>query len=113
MRRILLSLSALLLCASTAPAQGLLIPKDATLPPCTMVSHDVKVTMDDQVAVTPVEQTFRNHTDRALEATYIFPGAQGRQRSQVFHVGQRQGRKRRTARSGQGRQIYTDIVRRT
>src|SRR5262249_26042985 len=34
-------------------------------------------TIEDQVAVTKVEQTFRNHTDRQLEATYVFPVPKG------------------------------------
>ena len=63
--------------ASTAPAAGLLIPEDKKLPPLAMVNHKVTVAIDDQVAITTVEQTFRNHTDRKLEATYIFPVPKG------------------------------------
>src|SRR5438270_13830525 len=58
--------------ASSAPAAGLLIPNDSNTP-LAMLDHKVKVTIDEQVAVTRVEQTFRNHTDRQLEATYVFP----------------------------------------
>ncbi len=42
-----------------------------------MVSHRVNIEIQDQVAITTVEQSFRNHTDRQLEATYIFPLPQG------------------------------------
>ena len=58
-------------------AAGLLIPDDKKLPPLAMVNHKVTVAIEDQVAVTTVEQTFRNHTDRDLEATYIFPVPKG------------------------------------
>ena len=47
-----------------AHAAGLLIPDDKKLPPLAMVNHKVTVAIEDQVAVTTVEQTFRNHTDR-------------------------------------------------
>ena len=33
----------------------------------------MNVTVVDQVATTTVEQSFRNHTSRPLEATYLFP----------------------------------------
>ena len=83
-------------------AAGLLIPEDKKLPPLAMVNHKVTVTIDDQVAVTTVEQTFRNHTDRNLEATYLFPVPKGASVRQVHHVGGRQGDRRRTARRQEG-----------
>src|SRR5437879_11607730 len=69
----------LLAVAVIAPARanGLLIPEDRNLPPLAMVHHRVKVTIEDQVAITQIEQVFRNHTDRRLEATYIFPIPKG------------------------------------
>ena len=42
-----------------------------------MLNHKSNIAIDDQVAVTTVEQTFRNHTDRQLEATYVFPVPKG------------------------------------
>src|SRR5262245_47117263 len=78
MRRYWLALAALLFaCAGQAGAHGLLIPEDKSLPPLAMLNHRVTVNIEDQVAQTRVEQTFRNHTDRALEATYIFPVPKG------------------------------------
>ena len=59
-----------------------------------MTDHHVNVTIDEQVAVTTVEQTFRNHTNRPLEADLCLPGAERRRRQQVHHVGQRQGNER-------------------
>ena len=67
----------LALAGSSAQAAGLLIPEDRKLPPLAMVNHKVTVAVEDQVAITTVEQTFRNHTDRALEATYLFPVPRG------------------------------------
>src|SRR5438874_12639726 len=73
MRRHLTVLALLLLCGPAARAHGLLIPEEKSLPPLAMLNHTVTITIEDQVAVTRVEQTFRNHTSRDLEATYVFP----------------------------------------
>src|SRR5436309_5239610 len=77
MRRMLLAVLALAVVLAPAQAAGLLIPEEKTLPPLAMLNHKVAITIDDQVAVTQVEQTFRNHTDRQLEATYLFPVPKG------------------------------------
>src|SRR5438309_66130 len=63
--------------ASTADARGLLIPTEKKLPPLAMLSHQVDIRIEDQVAITRVEQVFRNHTNRQLEATYVFPVPRG------------------------------------
>src|SRR6059058_4698496 len=68
---------ALLALAGAVRAHGLLIPEEKTVPPLAMLNHKVTVVIDDQVSVTRVEQTFRNHTDRNLEATYVFPVPKG------------------------------------
>ena len=80
MRRTLSAL--LLLIPSVLLADGMIvIPRPVpTVPrafPLSVTYHHVTVDIDDQVAVTRVEQTFRNHTDRQLEATYIFPVPKG------------------------------------
>src|SRR5437879_3995858 len=67
----------LLAMAAPAHARGLLIPTERKLPPLAMLNHHVSDTIEDQVAITTVEQTFRNHTDRVLEATYVFPVPKG------------------------------------
>src|SRR6266851_3578069 len=77
MRRFLPILAVLLMAAPQARAAGLLVPTEKKLPPLAMLNHQVKIAINDQVAVTTVEQTFRNHTDRQLEATYIFPVPKG------------------------------------
>ena len=77
MRRYLPVAALLLAWAATAHARGLLIPEDKSVPPLAMLNHKVTIAIEDQVAVTRVEQTFRNHTDRPLEATYVFPLPKG------------------------------------
>src|SRR5262249_34210683 len=77
MRRSLLLLALTLLAAGRAGAAGLLIPEEKSLPPLAMLEHKVTIALEDQVAVTRVEQTFRNHTPRQLEATYVFPVPKG------------------------------------
>jgi Ca-activated chloride channel family protein len=42
-----------------------------------MVSHEVTISIQDQAATTVAEQTFRNHTDRELDANYVFPVPKG------------------------------------
>src|SRR5262245_53097402 len=76
MRRIL-AVALLFGLAQSSQAAGLLIPVEKKLPPLAMLNHQVSITIEDQVAVTKIEQTFRNHTDRELEATYIFPVPKG------------------------------------
>lgn len=77
MKQILTVVIVALTTAGSAQARGILIPIEKTLPPLAMLDHKVDIAIEDQVAVTRVEQTFRNHTDRQLEATYIFPVPKG------------------------------------
>jgi Ca-activated chloride channel family protein len=104
----------LLVAASgTADAAGLLIPEDKKLPPLAMVNHKVTVTIEDQVAITTLEQTFRNHTDRPLEATYLFPVPKGAgvDRFTMWVDGKETAGELLDAKKAH--QVYTDIVRRT
>src|SRR5579864_4742261 len=96
-----------------AHGHGLLIPAEKTVPPLAMLNHQVTITLEDQVAVTRVEQTFRNHTPRALEATYVFPvpkGAGVKKFSMWVNGKETPGE---LVEADKARQIYTDIVRRT
>src|SRR5437870_2983974 len=113
MRRGLPVLLLLLVSAGAARAHGILIPPDRTLPPLAMVNHKVTIAVDDQVAITNVEQTFRNHTDRQLEATYVFPvpkGASVKKFSMWINGKEVSGE---LVPADQARRIYTEIVRRT
>ena len=78
-----------------------------------MLNHKVSISIEDQVAVTRVEQTFRNHTDRQLEATYYFPVPKG---ASVNKFTMWVGGKEVTGElveAAKAREIYTSIVRRT
>jgi Ca-activated chloride channel family protein len=99
--------------ANSASAAGLLIPEDKKLPPLAMVNHKVTVSIDEQVAVTTVEQTFRNHTDRNLEATYLFPVPKGASvdKFTMWVDGKEMGGELLDAKHAH--KVYTDIVRRT
>src|SRR5882724_3669936 len=99
--------------ASSAEARGLLIPAEKKLPPLAMLSHQVQINIEDQVAVTRVEQVFRNHTDRQLEATYVFPvpkGASVRKFSMWVDGKEVPGE---LVEAKKAREIYTSIVQRT
>jgi Ca-activated chloride channel family protein len=113
MRRLLAVVTLALICAGSANANGIIIPEEKKVPPLAMLSHQVKVTIDDQVAVTTVEQIFRNHTDRQLEATYVFPVPKG---ASVRHFSMWLDGKEvpgELVDAAKARKIYTDIVQRT
>src|SRR5947209_13176645 len=113
MRRSLAVLMLVLVGAGTARAHGILIPTEKKVPPLAMLNHHVTIAIDDQVAVTRVEQTFRNHTSRALEATYVFPvpkGASVRRFSMWVDGKEVPGE---LVEADKARQIYTSIVQRT
>jgi Ca-activated chloride channel family protein len=106
-------LSLALLSAGSVQATGRLIPTDKTLPPLAMTSHQVNVTIDEQVAVTHIEQTFHNHTNRQLEATYYLPvpkGANVKRFSMWVNGIEVPGE---LVEADKARKIYTDIVQRT
>ena len=116
MRSLRLAFAALVVvgvASSQARAAGLLIPEDVKLPPLAMVNHRVTVDIVDQVAITTLEQTFRNHTDRALEATYMFPVPKGAtvDKFTMWVDGKEQGGELLDAKHAS--KVYTDIVRRT
>jgi Ca-activated chloride channel homolog len=113
MRRILPVFAVLLACASGGRAVGLLIPADKTLPPLAMLNHKVDISVEDQVAVTRVEQTFRNHTARPLEATYLFPVPKGASVNKFTMWVDGKEVKGELVEASKARQIYTSIVRRT
>ncbi len=54
-------------------AQGMLIPTQRNIAPLSIKHHRVQVKIQDRAAHTTVSQVFKNHTNRILEATYIFP----------------------------------------
>ena len=61
------------LSALTASAAGTLTPADSGCKPAEIVSHDVKVAINNGFAKTEVVQQFRNRNSRTVEAVYSFP----------------------------------------
>jgi Ca-activated chloride channel family protein len=112
MRRCLPALLLALLGSAPANAAGLLIPSDGNTAPLEMLDHKVHVAIDEQVALTRVEQTFRNPTDRALEATYVFPVPKGASVTRFAMWIDGKEVKGEMVEAGKARSIYTDIVRR-
>src|SRR5262249_38716689 len=94
-------------------AHGLLIPKEKALPPLAMVRHRVTVAIEDQAAVTAVEQTFRNHTEQALEATYAFPVPRGAAVNGFTMWVDGKEVKGELVEAGRARSLYLESVRRT
>jgi Ca-activated chloride channel family protein len=101
-----------LLCAASVQANGLLIPSDKSIPPLALVRHEVKTTLIEQVAQTEVTQVFRNHTDRALEATFVFPVPAGASVSRFSMWIDGKEVKGEMVEADKAKQIYTDIVKR-
>ena len=102
----------LLVWAGAARAHGLLIPTDKSLPPLALLNHKVSITIEDQAAVTRVEQTFRNNTPRVLEATYVFPVPHGASVNKFVMWVNGKPAKAELVEADKALQIYTDIVRR-
>ena len=113
MRRILAAFAVLVLIGPSAQASGMLIPVEKKLPPLALVDQKVTISIDEQVATTRIEQAFRNHTGRPLEATYLFPvpkGASVRKFTMWVNGVETPGE---IVEADKARKIYTDIVSRT
>src|SRR5919205_675490 len=113
MRRLLPVLLLALAWAGPARAHGILIPTEKKLPPLAMLNHQVTIAIEDQVAVTKVEQTFRNHTDRPLEATYVFPVPRGASVNKFTMWVDGKETKGEMVEAKRAREVYEGIVRRT
>jgi Ca-activated chloride channel family protein len=113
MRRTLLVVAVLLAGGGPAGAAGMLIPVEKKLPPLALLEHKVDIRIEDQVATTSIEQTFRNHTDRDLEATYLFPVPKGANVNEFYMWVGGTKVKGELVEAEKARKIYTDIVSRT
>jgi len=111
--RYLLLVAAMTAVVPAAFARGLMVPSDPKLPPLAMVNHIVDVKLEDQVAITTFEQTFRNHTDRNLEATYIFPVPKGASVNKFTMWVDGKETSGELLDAKKAHSIYTEIVRRT
>lgn len=113
MKRFLLVPALCLAWVELASARGLLIPVEPDLPPLAMLNHHVYVTCEDQVAITKVDQTFRNHTDRQLEATYVFPVPEGASVRDFAMWVNGKRMKGELLQADRAKQIYTSFVQQT
>jgi Ca-activated chloride channel family protein len=102
----------ILLVPATASATGLLIPKNRSLGPLGIKYHRAEVKITDRVAVTKVDQVFINHTNRDLEATYIFPLPKGATVSDFYLYMNGKKQKGEVLEKNRARNIYEGIVRR-
>ena len=116
----LATLAALLCAAATwlaAPRQaqaiGLLIPEAADARPFDVESHRVEVTISNTAAVTRIEQVFRNHTRRPMEATFVFPIPKGATVSDFSLWINGKKTPGAVLEKEEARRIYESIVRRT
>jgi Ca-activated chloride channel homolog len=108
----LLASLAILLTAGGASATGLLIPTQQGLEPLAIKYHRATVKIKDRVAVTHVDQVFINHTNRDLEATYIFPLPKGATVSDFYLYVNGKRTKGEVLEKNRARNIYEGIVRR-
>lgn len=62
--------------AQFVQAQGIVVTRPPNIPrvePLTLEHHYVSVSIDNQLAVTKIDQVFANPNDSQLEGTYLFP----------------------------------------
>ncbi len=105
---LLMSLAA----ASTAVAQGLIVPTEPDLPPLALMRHRVTVSIENQAATTTVEQVFQNNTERQLEAQYVFPIPRGAAMSRFTMLVNGKEKAGDLVEKTKARQIYNQIVNR-
>ena len=102
-----------------ALADGIIIPDPPPIPDpisleeswLTIRYHQVSVTIEDQIAVTRVEQEFVNHHDWEVEGTYIFPIPAGAALSEFVMWVDGIPVEGNILPADQARKIYEDIVR--
>lgn len=105
--------AALFLAASQSFAIGLLIPNDDGVRPFDVEQHRATVTITNNAAVTKVEQVFRNHTNRQMEAVFVFPIPEGGTVSEFSLWIEGKKTKGAVLEKDEARAIYERIVRRT
>lgn len=113
MRRSLLAVMVAFLSMSSLWAQGFMMPRDRSLPPMLLVNHKVKVMLEDQVAITTINQTFRNQANRPLEAVYTFNVPKGAMVKEFSMMVNGKKVKGELVEAAKAKSIYTEIVRRT
>jgi len=110
MKRLLLVLA--VLTASSALAQGMLLPTDTSLGPLGIKYQRVSAQIVDGTAVTKVEQVFVNSAPRQLEAHYVFPLPKGAALQDFYLWINGKKTKGEVLEKGKATAIYEGIVRR-
>ena len=114
------AVAVLLTAAQPALADGIIIPDPLPLPEpvplrdswLTIRYHRVTVTIEEQVAVTRVEQEFLNECDWEVEGTYVFPLPEGAAVSEFVMWVDGKRVEGEILPADKARAIYEDIVRR-
>lgn len=112
-------LAALFIFVQPALADGIVIPDPPPIPDppsleeswLTIRYHRVSVLIDDQIAVTQVEQEFYNQHDWEVEGTYIFPIPEGASISKFVLWVDGQAIEGEILPADEARMIYESIVR--
>ncbi len=107
-----LAFAILVAAAGTAGAQGLVIPNEPDLPPLALWRHNVRIEIDQQTAVTTVEQVFQNNTERQLEAQYVFPVPRGAVVTRFTMIVNGKEQQGELVEKAKARQVYNQIVNR-
>ena len=116
-RHIILSVVLSLVIAGLACADGFIIiptppPRGRRFMPLSIKYHHVEVDIDNQIAITKVDQVFINENDRELEGIYIFPIPEGASISEFAMYVDGERVTAEVLERKKARKIYEDIVRR-
>ncbi len=114
-RLLLIAITALSLFLTNAipvAADGFIIPDRPEIAYLSIKYHRVKVTIEDQVATTHIDQVFLNESDWLVEGTYFFPLPEEAAISEFVMWVDGQRVEGEVLTRERARQIYDDIVRR-
>ena len=115
-RKIILSVILSLLIAGIACADGFIVvppsPRGRRFIPLSIKYHHVDVDINNQVAVTKVDQVFINENNQELEGIYIFPIPEGAGISEFAMYVDGERITAEVLERKEARKIYEDIVRR-
>jgi len=95
-----------------AAADGVIIPDRPDISYLTIKYHRVRVSIEDQVATTHIDQVFINESDWTVEGTYLFPLPEEAAISEFVMWVDGQRVEGEVLTREKARQIYDDIVRR-
>ncbi len=100
----------LILTAGATAHATVLLPSEKGVPPLALKHHRVTIDVNSGMAVTKVEQVFKNHTSRPLEATYVFPLPDGAVVNDFKLMVNGVMKKGEVLEKGRANRIYRDIV---